>query len=105
MTPSETLPIVYKMKYNIVPSPEPCTEAGWQAFQYQLEKPVSRELIMALRPLGSLVFLDMLAQPFFKIENQHYFIKGLLNDGSIRIAVHIEHFDEQKTIRKLIESL
>jgi hypothetical protein len=90
---------------DITRSPEPCTEAGWMAFQYYLEHPVSRELIMALRPLGSLVFLDMLAQPFFKVENEHYMIKGLLGDGSIRVAVHGEHLDEQIPIKQIIERL
>jgi hypothetical protein len=89
---------------KITPSPEPCTESGWIAFQYHLEKPVSREFIMALRPLGSFVFLDMLAQPFFKIENEHYMIKGLLLDGSIRVAVHGDHLDEQAPIKQLIDS-
>ncbi|MBR6188817.1 MAG: hypothetical protein IKQ59_07680 [Prevotella sp.] len=90
---------------NITRSPEPCTEAGWMAFQYYLERPVSREFIMELRPLGSLVFLDMLAQPFFKIENEHYMIKGLLGDGSIRVAMHGEHLDEQIPIKQIIERL
>lgn len=89
---------------NITRSPEPCTEAGWIAFQYHLEQPVSREFIMALRPLGSLVFLDMLAQPFFKVESEHYMIKGLLLDGSIRVAVHGDHLDEQAPIKQLIYS-
>ena len=90
---------------DISRSPEPCTEAGWQAFQYYLECPVGRELIMALRPLGSLVFLDKLSQPFFKIENEHYMIKGLFDDRSIRVAVHGDHLDEQKPIVQLIETL
>ena len=88
---------------DITRSPEPCTEAGWLAFQYHLEQPVSREFVMALRPLGSLVFLDMLAQPFFKVESGHYMIKGLLGDGSIRVALHGDHLDEQVPIRQLIE--
>lgn len=88
---------------DITRSPEPCTEAGWMAFQYYLERPVGRELIMALRPLGSLVFLDMLAQPFFKVENEHYMIKGLLGDGSIRVAVHGNHLAEQDAIKRVIE--
>ncbi|MBP5338887.1 MAG: hypothetical protein J6Z14_06220 [Prevotella sp.] len=88
---------------NIAPSPEPCTDAGWTAFQYHLDQPVTREFILSLRPLGSLVFLDSLAQPFFKIESHHYMIKGLLNDTSIRVAVHRDHLDEQETIKQLIE--
>lgn len=90
---------------NITRSPEPCTEAGWLAFQYELEHPVSRDFIIALRPLGSFIFLESLAQPFFKIQNHHYMIKGLLNATSIRVAVHKDHQDEQQPIKQLIESL
>lgn len=90
---------------NITRSPEPCTEAGWLAFQYELEHPVSRDFIIALRPLGSFIFLESLAQPFFKIQNHHYMIKGLLNATSIRVAVHKDHQDEQQPIKQLINSL
>ena len=90
---------------NITRSPEPCTEAGWLAFQYELEHPISRDFIIALRPLGSFIFLESLAQPFFKIQNHHYMIKGLLNATSIRVAVHKDHQDEQQPIKQLIESL
>ena len=89
---------------TVTPSPEPCVEAGWQAFRYYLEQPVSRQLILALRPLGALVFLETLAKPFFKVENEHYIVKGLLNDGSIRVAVHSDHLDEQQRIRQVLES-
>ena len=90
---------------NITRSPEPCTEAGWLAFQYELEHPVSRDFIIALRPLGSFIFLESLAQPFFKIQNHHYMIKGLLNATSIRVAVHKDHQDEQQPITQLRNSL
>ena len=90
---------------QVTRSPEPCTEAGWMAFQYYLEGPVTRDFILGLRPLGSFVFLSSLAQPFFKIENEHYMIKGLLGDGSIRVAVHGAHLDEQEPIRQRILTL
>ena len=90
---------------DITRSPEPCTEAGWLAFQYELEYPITWDFISSLRPLGSFVFLESLAQPFFKIQNHHYMIKGLLNDISIRVAVHRDHQDEQEPIKQLIESL
>lgn len=90
---------------NIFRSPEPCTEAGWLAFQYELEHPINRDLILALRPLGSFIFLESLTQPFFKIQNHHYMIKGLLNDISIRVAVHRDHLNEQEPIKQIIESL
>lgn len=90
---------------NITRSPEPCTEAGWLAFQYHLDQPVSREFIIGLRSLGTLVFLEALQQPFFKVENEHYMIKGLLHDTSIRVAVHGDHQDEQIPIKDLIARL
>ena len=90
---------------NIFRSPEPCTEAGWLAFQYELEHPINLDFILSLRPLGSFIFLKTLAQPFFKIQNHHYMIKGLLNDTSIRVAVHREHLNEQEPIKQIIESL
>ena len=90
---------------QVTSSPEPCTEAGWMAFQYYLDGPVTRDFIQGLRPLGSFVFLASLARPFFKIENEHYMIKGLLGDGSIRVAVHGEHLDEQEPIKERILTL
>lgn len=84
-------------------SPEPCTEAGWQAEQWHLEQPVSRAFIAALRPLGSLIFLEALQQPFFKVENHHYMIKGLLDDTSIRVAAHRDYLDELVAVRHLID--
>ena len=90
---------------NIFRSPEPCTEAGWLAFQYELEHPINRDFILSLRPLGSFIFLESLTQPFFKIQNHHYMIKGLLNDTSIRVAVHRDHLIEQEPIKQIIESL
>ena len=86
----------------ITRSPEPCVEAGWRASQYHLDGVVSRQLIDALRPLGTLVLLDRLRQPFFKIEHHHYMIKGLLGDTSIRVACHRDHEEETIQIRKLI---
>lgn len=90
---------------SITRSPEPCVEAGWQAEQYYLERPVSVDFIRGLRPLGSLVFLSALSQPFFKVENQHYMIKGLLGDTSIRVACHRDYLDETKPIQELISQL
>ena len=82
---------------RITPSPEPCQEAGWAASQYYLDGTVTREFAVGLRPLGSLMLLDALRQPFFKIESHHYMIKGLLGDDSIRVACHREHQDELET--------
>ncbi len=40
---------------RITPSPEPCVEAGWLASQYYLDHPVDRDLVNALRKLGTLL--------------------------------------------------
>lgn len=90
---------------QVTRSPEPCAEAGWMAFQYYLERPVSRDFILGLRPLGSFVFLEGLSRPFFKIESEHYMIKGLLGDDSVRVAVHGQHLDEQAAIQERIQTL
>ena len=87
---------------SITPSPEPCAEAGWHASQYLLDGTLTRELVMALRPMGSLLLMDNLRQPFFKIESHHYMLKGLLGDHSIRVAVHQEHEEETNLIKQLL---
>lgn len=88
---------------QVTPSPEPCQEAGWYASQYQLDSEVNREFVLKLKPLGSLLLLDNLRQPFFKIESHHYMLKGLLGEKSIRVACHREHEDEIDKIRIMIE--
>ncbi len=88
----------------ITPSPEPCVEAGWHASQYRLDGKVTRDFVLTLRPLGSLLLLDQLRQPFFKIENHHYMLKGLLGDTSIRIAVHRDHEDQLPFILKYLQA-
>ena len=88
----------------ITPSPEPCVEAGWHASQYHLDGKVIRDFVLTLRPLGSLLLLDQLRQPFFKIENHHYMLKGLLGDTSIRIAVHRDHEDQLPFILKYLQA-
>lgn len=90
---------------RITPSPEPCQEAGWAACQWHLDSTVTRDFAVSLRPLGALMLLDTLRQPFFKIESHHYMIKGLLGDSSIRVACHRDYQDELETIQHTIEQL
>ena len=59
------------------PSREKCAESGWFAWDYLLDEPVEREFILKLRPLGGFTYLDMLKQPFFKIDSDYYMIKGI----------------------------
>lgn len=59
------------------PSREKCAESGWFATDYLMDAPIDREFILKLKSLGGFVYLDMLKQPFFKIENNYYMIKGI----------------------------
>ena len=70
------------------PSREKCAESGWFATDYLLDAPIDKAFILSLRPLGSFVYLDMLKEPFFKIENDYYMIKGVQGKDYFRIAVH-----------------
>ena len=57
-----------------------------------------------LRPLGSFVYLDMLKEPFFKIENDYYMIKGVQGKDYFRIAVHGKHEDELQRLEEFLYS-
>lgn len=46
-------------------SREKCAESGWFAYDYLLDGKIDRDFILGLKPLGGLVYLDMLRQPFF----------------------------------------
>ena len=82
------------------PSREKCAESGWFATDYLLDQPIDREFILSLKPLGSFVYLDMLKEPFFKIESDYYMIKGVQGKDYFRIAVHGKHAEE---LEKLVE--
>ena len=84
------------------PSREKCAESGWFATDYLVDMPIDREFILKLKPLGGFVYLDMLKQPFFKIENDYYMIKGIEGNNYFRIAVHGKHEDELTKLEKFI---
>ena len=86
-----------------IPSRERCAEAGWYAFDFILEGPMDDDFIRSLRPLGSFVYLPMLAKPFFKIESAYCFIKGLRGDDFMRVAVHNDHRDKLAEIEAFLE--
>ena len=86
------------------PSREKCAESGWFATDYLLDAPIDRAFILSLRPLGSFVYLDMLKEPFFKIENDYYMIKGVQGKVYFRIAVHGKHEDELQKLEEFLDS-
>ena len=83
-------------------SREPCVESGWDAFDYLLDAPIDEDDILSMRSLGSFLYMKNLKRPFFKIESDHYLIKGLLGDRFFRIAVHRDSLDELLAIEKLL---
>ena len=84
------------------PSREKCSESGWFATDYLMDAPIDREFILKLKSLGGFVYLDMLKQPFFKIENNYYMIKGIEGNDYFRIAVHGKHEDELAKLEAFI---
>lgn len=89
-----------------IESRERCAEAGWYAFDYLLDTGMNREFIEALRAFGgSFVFLTMLKKPFFKIESEHYILKGLLDEPFFRMAVHQDYPEELMRLEKLLKDL
>lgn len=79
-------------------SRERCAEAGWFAWDYILDEVIDREFILKLRPLGGFVYLDMLKEPFFKVESDYYMIKGVQGKDFFRIAVHGGHEEKLKEL-------
>ena len=61
-----------------------------------------QEFLLKLKSLGGFVYLDMLKQPFFKIENNYYMIKGIEGNDYFRIAVHGKHEDELAKLEAFI---
>ena len=86
-----------------VESREPCEEAGWIAYDYALSFPMRRDDILRLRPLGAFAYLEKLRQPFFKVEHDHYLVKGLEGKQSLRVGIHRDHLDELAAIEAVIE--
>lgn len=92
---------------EITESRERCVEAGWFAYDFLLDEPMEREFIIGLRGLGgSLVFLEMLKKPFFKLEADHYILKGVSGDDFFRMAVHADYAEEElKRVKHYIEQM
>ena len=86
-----------------IESQERCAEAGWYAYDFILAEPITEEEILRLRPLGSFLYLSTLKKPFFKIENHHYFIKGILGDDFFRVAIQNDYPDLLDEIQRFVE--
>ena len=87
---------------GILPSRLNCADSVLVAWVYLLDEPVEREFILKLRPLGGFTYLDMLKQPFFKIDSDYYMIKGIQGNDYFRIAVHGKHEDQLEELERTI---
>lgn len=72
---------------SVKESVELCTESGWSAYDMALDGRVDRETIIRLGSLGDLTYLEMLKQPFYRIEQPYYMIKGLEGSNTLRVAM------------------
>lgn len=79
-------------------SMERCAESGWFAYDIVLDNAVDDEFIKELKPLGSLLYMPMLKKPFFKVESDNYFLKGIKGDSFFRLAIHKDYIDELEKI-------
>lgn len=90
---------------DIRESRERCAESGWFAYDFILAGQVEKEMILGLKPLGNLTYLPMLKKPFFKVESNYYFLKGMEKDDYIRVAVHDKHRSELEVVKTFLENL
>ncbi len=87
---------------EIIESRERCAESGWYAYDFCMDEPMTSDFIRKLKPLGNFVYLSMLAKPFFKIENDYYFIKGVEGNDFFRVAVHDHHKNLLEDIKSFV---
>ena len=66
---------------------------------------MEREDILRLRPLGAFSYLPQLRQPFFKVESDHFLVKGLQGQASVRVGVHREHTEELARVEAALEGV
>lgn len=89
----------------IIESRERCAESGWFAYDYILDANINKDFIMQLKPLGAMTYLSMLKKPFFKIEADYVFLKGMEGDDFVRVAVHDKHREELDKVKLFIEKI
>lgn len=88
---------------EVRPSVEACNEAGWFAFDFMLEEPLSDADILRFRSMGSFLYLSSLKKPFFKSEGDYFQVKGIKGESHFRAAVHGERRELLESIRKRLE--
>lgn len=90
---------------EVISSKERCTESGWDAYDLILDEAMADDFIRGLKPLGSFTYLSMLKKPFFKVENEHIFLKGIKGDQFFRLAVHKDYSQHVGEIVEFVNEL
>ena len=90
---------------DVKESGDRCAEAGWFAWDILFDGPMEKEFIKKLSVIGgSFVFLEMLRNPFFKLEAEHYIVKGVQGNDFLRAAVHRDYPEELERIKGILEN-
>ncbi|MCI9372209.1 MAG: hypothetical protein HFI52_02245 [Lachnospiraceae bacterium] len=90
---------------EVTESRERCAEAGWFAYDMIFDEPMEKTFIRSLETIGeSFVFLEMLKAPFFKLEAEHYMIKGVQGERFLRMAVHGDYPEELERVKGILEN-
>ncbi len=84
---------------------ELCTESGWNAYDLTVDEHIDKDTIKRLGSLGFLTYLGMLSQPFYRIEREHYMIKGLEGSRSIRVAMLNGEEEILERVTELLDEL
>ena len=85
-------------------SNERCAEAGWHAYDFFLTKPTAGSFINTLGQLGGLMYMPMLKKPFYKVEGEYFFIKGIEGEKTMRVAVHAGHMELIDFVKAFVEN-
>lgn len=78
---------------------EPCAEAGWYAYDIWVDRPIGPEQILSLASHGALTYLRQLKMPFYKLNQQYFYIQGMQGESQLRLAVYRE--EEEKTVAEV----
>lgn len=82
---------------------ELCTESGWSAYDLALDGKVDKGKIEELGTLGTLTYLGMLQQPFYRIEQPLYMIKGLEGADQLRVAMLAGEEEILDRVKEILE--
>lgn len=84
---------------------ESCQQAGWHGVDVYFDESVEEEQVLGWSKLGRMVYMKQLKQPFYKISNKSYLIRGITGNNYLRIGstASYEQMLEKTYIQTLLE--